>query len=305
MTSAWAALAPVFALVALGFVLKRIGFPGAGFWPVAEKLTYFLLFPALLFESLATAELEFTTAGPMAAALAAGVLATAALALGLKPLLALDGPAFTSVFQGAIRPNTYVGIAVALGVWGRHGAVLAAIAIAVVVPLVNLLCVAVLARFGGRSGRGPGQFIAAVLGNPLILACAGGALVNLSGLSLPGWSVATLELAGKGALLLGLIAVGAALEPRRLRSDVAALAWVALLKLGLFPALTFAAASLLGVPGPAWAIAVMYAGLPVSASSYVLASQMGGDTALIAGALTATTLLAALTLPALLILLGL
>lgn len=304
MATAFGALAPVFALVALGFVLRRIGFPGVGFWPVAERLTYFVLFPALLFESLANAKIEPTIAGPMAASLAGGVLVTATLALTVRPVLGLTSPAFTSFFQGAIRPNTYVGIAVALGIWGSSGVALCAIAIAAVVPLVNLLCVAVLARLG--AGREPGvfSFVKAVIGNPLILACAGGALVNASGFTLPLAVSETLALAGKGALLLGLMAVGAALELDRLKSDLKALGLVSLTKLALIPGVTALGAFLLGVEGEAFGVAVMYAGLPVSASSYVLASQMGGDKALMAGAVTATTLIAVLSLPIILAALG-
>ncbi len=304
MATAFGALTPIFALVALGFALRRWGFPGPGFWPVAERLTYFVLFPALLFESLANARIELQAAGPMAASLAGGVLVTAALALAARPVLGLSGPAFTSLFQGSIRPNTYVGIAVALGIWGPAGVALCAIAIAAVVPLVNLLCVAVLARLGAGRKPGLGPLVKAVAGNPLILACAGGGLANASGLTLPLFVSETLAIAGKGALLLGLMAVGAALELGRLRSDLKALGLVSLTKLALIPGLTATAAALLGVDGQAFGVAVTYAGLPVSASSYVLASQMGGDKALMAGAVTATTLLAVASLPVILWALG-
>lgn len=304
MATAFGALTPVFALVALGFVLKRIGFPGGGFWPVAEKLTYFVLFPALLFQSLADAVIDPAIAGPMAASLAGGVLLTAGLALAVRPFLGLSAPSFTSVFQGSIRPNTYVGIAVALGIWGQSGVALCAIAIAAVVPLVNLLSVAVLARLGAGSRQGFAPLVKAVIGNPLILACAGGGLANALGLNLPVAASETFALAGKGALLLGLMAVGAALEPGRLKGDLGALGLVSATKLALIPGLTAAGALALGVEGQAFGVAVMYAGLPVSASSYVLATQMGGDKALMAGEVTATTLAAVLTLPVILALLG-
>ena len=304
MVTALAALGPVFLLVLMGFILKRAPFPGAGVWPAAEKLTYFVLFPALLFGSLATAKIEAGTAIPMAAALVIATLATAGLTLAFRPKLAITGPAFTSFFQGAIRPNTYVGIAVALGIWGQAGVVLVAVAIAVVVPLVNLLSVAALERYGENRGPAPGRFIRAVLGNPLIAACAGGALVNVSGIELAGILASALDLAGKGALVLGLMCVGAALEPQRLRGDLTVLAWVSGFKLLIFPGIAALAAFVLGVPGPAFGVTVMYAALPVSASSYVLASQMGGDRVLMAGALTATTILALPSLSLLLMVLG-
>ena len=46
---------PLFALICLGYVLVRRGFPDPSFWPAAERINYFLLFPALLVSSLADA----------------------------------------------------------------------------------------------------------------------------------------------------------------------------------------------------------------------------------------------------------
>ncbi len=49
---------PLFALIAMGFVLRRSTIFTTDFWPSAEKLNYFILFPALLINSLATAPLD-------------------------------------------------------------------------------------------------------------------------------------------------------------------------------------------------------------------------------------------------------
>jgi predicted permease len=50
------ALGPIFFVIGLGYVLRRSRFPGEAFWPTAEKLTYYLLFPALLVHRLALAD---------------------------------------------------------------------------------------------------------------------------------------------------------------------------------------------------------------------------------------------------------
>ena len=55
MTAILAALAPVAAVIVLGWLLRRAGFPGDGLWAPAARLTYFVLLPALLIRSLATA----------------------------------------------------------------------------------------------------------------------------------------------------------------------------------------------------------------------------------------------------------
>jgi predicted permease len=75
-------------------------------------------------------------------------------------------------------------------------------------------------------------------------------------------------------------------------------------KLALFPAITALIGIPLGLSGTALSVALFYGGLPISASAYVLARLLGGDAALIAGVLTATTLGAFLTLPVLILILS-
>ena len=60
------ALGPVFAMIVLGFGLRQLRFPGDGFWPEAERFTYFILFPALLVRQLALARLTDYAVGPVA-----------------------------------------------------------------------------------------------------------------------------------------------------------------------------------------------------------------------------------------------
>lgn len=53
-----------------------------------------------------------------------------------------------------MRPNTYVGLATAVALFGDEGSTLAAISLAVLVPLVNILAVIALMRYGDQ-GTGP------------------------------------------------------------------------------------------------------------------------------------------------------
>ena len=74
MATALIALAPVFALVLLGFLMKVSPFPTSSVSPAAEKLTYYVLFPALLLHSLAAASLGGLAVLPAAAAMTTGVV---------------------------------------------------------------------------------------------------------------------------------------------------------------------------------------------------------------------------------------
>jgi predicted permease len=119
MLTTFGALAPVFLLIALGWLLRVRGFPGDPFWPGAERLVYWILFPALLLATTASSDLTGVRTLPVAVALVAAIVATSALAFALRGRLGLDGASFTSVFQGAIRSNTYVGLAGAGALYGE------------------------------------------------------------------------------------------------------------------------------------------------------------------------------------------
>ena len=208
------ALGPIFALILLGLGLRRFGFPGDGFWPAAERFTYFMLFPALLVQRLAVARLGDYAVGPVVAVIVAMLLGMTALVYGLRPWLKVDGPAFTSVYQGVIRFNTYVGLAVALAVFHAEGGTVAALVMAIMIPLINVLCVLVLNAHAGGSATVAGV-ARGLITNPLILACLTGIGLNLSGIGLPWGSAAVLEILARAALPLGLLAVGAGLRQRQ------------------------------------------------------------------------------------------
>lgn len=306
------ALAPIFLLVLLGWTIRAREFVPLTFWPPAEKLTYYVLFPALLVTNLAEAKLDGLPVASMSLAQAGGVLIMAALAalsvgvLSRRPFR-LDGPGFTSAFQGSIRPNTYVGLAAAAGLWGSAGLTLTAICVAVVVPLVNLLSVVALVRWAGpkdQPARPWRSAIVPVLKNPLIAACLIGIALNYSGIGLPPIIGPLLKILGAAALPIGLLAVGAGLELKGLRAVGPAMGLVVSAKLILLPAITTALAWHLGVRDLALVVCAIYAGLPMAPNSYVLARQMGGDARLMAGLITLSTLAAALTLPVLAVVVG-
>jgi predicted permease len=302
MLTTFGALAPVFLLIALGWLLRVRGFLGVSFWSGAERLVYWILFPALLLLTTASSDLTGFRALPLAIALVAATLLTAALPFVLRGVLGLDGASFTSVFQGAIRNNTYVGLAGAGTLYGEAGLAVMGIVVFVIVTLVNVLCVIVLLSHRGRAMRGRDLVVSLAL-NPLILACVGGFALNASGLGLLDLASSVLDILGSAALTLGLLCVGAGLDLGRLGRNPAALVAANTLKLVVMPVATWGCCRLLGVEGVTAATAVLFTAAPVSASSYVLARQLGGNASLMAGLITLSTMLAAITMPLVLALL--
>ncbi|BBD06764.1 AEC family transporter [Desulfovibrio ferrophilus] len=290
------ALAPVFAAILLGYALSRFRFPGEGFWPQAERITYFVLFPALLINKLSTAEFG-TEATAMATALIGTGLITALGLLALRRRLPFEGPAFTSVFQGSIRVNTYVGLAGAAAMFGDQGIALSAVALLAIVSLNNLLCVPVLARYGSKASGSSQGLLLELMRNPLILGCVAGFTLNASGLPLPSAFHDTLAVIGRAALPMGLLAVGAGLKPGSIAQGLPGIALSSAIKLMVFPLLAMALCILLGVDGPALTVAVLFCALPTASSCYILARQLGGDTTLMATIITVQTVASALTIP--------
>jgi predicted permease len=295
------AILPVFLLIFLGTGLKAAGVLAPAFWEGAERLTYFLLLPALLVTTLAGVRFGTLAVLPMTAAITAAVLVMAVGLLAARPWLKAGGAAFTSLFQGAIRFNTYIGLAAATGVYGAAGLAAAAVALALLVPLGNLLSVVALARHARKSRPRALEILRQLVLNPLILACALGIALNLRGLALPPVVDPLLTVLGRCALPLGLLAVGAGLDFAAVRRGGRTLALACLLKLAVLPALTAVGCWVLGVTGVPAGVAVLFNALPTAPSAYILARQMGGEARLMASIITAQVALSVLTLPVVLI----
>lgn len=297
------ALLPVVILIGLGIFLKHRQFLAEAFWPQAERLGYFILLPALFFHGLATAKLDSLPVWELVVTLISSTLVVAALVVAARPLMRLDGPAFTSVFQGSVRFNNYVGVTLAAGLFGAQGIALAAICNAAIVPTVNVLCVLVFARHGAArlSARGILKQLAT---NPLVLACLGGILLQVLGLHIPIGIEPALRALGAASLPLGLLCVGAALDFRAARQWVGPVASSSLVKFLAMPAATLLAAIPLGLKGPALTTALLFQALPTASSAYIMARQLGGDAPLMAGITATQTVIAAAAIPLVLTLLA-
>ncbi len=289
-------LIPVFLIILLGYTLQKTSFPGDSFWPGAEKLIYFLLFPALLFSSTANATWELHSISSMIWAVLLTMFVTTFLLLILRPKLTKNDASFTSLFQGSIRFTTYIGLAAVYALFGDSGLQVAAILITILIPLVNILSVMVLVRFGGQQNGWHWIFIS-VARNPLIIACVLGMAFNLTGLGMPTVFDNFIRILGRASLPLGLLAVGASMQLSTMKKAGPEVLKACLLKLVFLPGLMWAACYIFQADKLSTAVAVLFAALPGSPLSYILAKQMGGDSKLMASIVAVQTGVSMLTLP--------
>lgn len=300
----FAALWPVFALLFLGVLINRFQFVDHNFWSGAEKIIYYLCFPALLVTRLVAADFN----GSESFVLIEAVLLLLALGslflIALQRLLKFRAASFTSVYQGGLRFNTYITLAIAASLIPGEGLVIAAIIASVMIPLLNLLCVLVFAIYSDERPSALTVF-KQILSNPLILGCLVGLALNLSQLGIPVLVTPVLELLAQVALPLGLLAVGAGINLKAMRSSGVPLMMGVATRLIVMPLFGLVVGSVLQLSEEALLIFMVFASVPTASAAYILAKQLNGDAPLVANIISAQTILSMLTLPVALSLPGL
>lgn len=284
-------LIPDFALILFGFFLNRVTDWGRHFWSGLEQLIYYVLFPALLFNSIAKTKIDFVAAAPALKAAIATVLIGMVLAYLAKWLFKPAEKIFASGFQTAFRFNSYIGLAIAGRLHGEAGIAAFAIVIGLVVPLCNVGAVWALAR------NAKVNLAKELLQNPLIIATLGGVLFSLLGLSLPEPLQLLISRLGAASLACGLLAVGAALQLKDVGKNAVVIGYFTAVKLVAMPIAAIMLTHALGVTGVYFDMVVLLASLPTATSAYVMAVRMGGDGNVVAQGITVSTLAGMLAIP--------
>lgn len=290
------ALVPVFLMILAGRLFGWLAFPSADFWERAATFAYWVLLPALLFRATAKSDLAGDHMTMIAIVVVVPIIITIGVLLlfrRVEPLAYLADPAFV---QSCVRQNSYVALAAAFALWGDAGLTILAVVLAVYVPFMNIAGTWLLTR-----AQQPQLFlhaqIQAICRNPLVLACLAGIGFGYLGFGLPKIVDTSLEIAGRAALPLALLAVGASLGLRVLRQRAGWLAAASAIKLLAFPGLAWTLATSLGMRSTDLAVVVLVAAMPMAASTYPLTRELGGDAEFVASAITVQTVLAMLTVP--------
>jgi predicted permease len=285
-------LLPDFALIVVGWLICRHTPLNRPVWDGAERLVYYVLFPALLFNSILRHPLALGSTLPLAASGLAVVLVGVVAAYALRAWPGVDARLHASGAQTAFRFNSYVALAMAERLEGTPGVAWMALIMSVCIPLCNVAAVWPLARHGGQG------YLRELVRNPLILATVSGLLCNLLGVRLPALADVTLSRMGAAALPLGLMAVGAGLQFGALREGPKLAAALMSIRHALMPAAALALVMATALPSGQQAVLMAFAAMPTASSAYVLAVRMGGHGPYTAGLVTLSTLIGMVALPA-------
>jgi len=293
MIHIFSALIPVFSLILIGYFFKKISFPSHEFWPMADKLTYFVLMPSLLIYKLSTATFDSNSITFVLSSILA-IFFTMVVLIIFNKISPTKNESFTSIVQGGIRFNTYVFLAISGSIFGDKGLILSAIILTFAIPFINVLCVTVFALYKDSDKLDFKYLIKSIITNPLIIACFIGGSINFIGIELHISISKLLQILSGAALPLGLLSVGYALVLKEIKSAKKDLIITCIGKFIILPILIFIFAKFFGLNDLMVSILVLFAVLPTAPSSFILARQLGGDIGLMTSIITVQTLLSAL-----------
>jgi len=300
MPAVFESILPIFLLIAAGNLLRR--FPGVdnAAWPGLEQLGFWFLYPALLFVTIVNADFSGLALDALFAALLAAIALMIVLLLALWPPLRASGlvarSQYSSLFQTGLRWNGFMALAIAEELFPPAGAAVVALVMAVIIVPVNVASVLVVTRFA-QTGGGWRRVFRGLALNPLILASLAALAVRWQPFGLYGPLNETLDLVGRAALGMGLLAIGAGLRPGDVLRPRLSM-WIAVaLKLAVFPLLLISIAVGFGVRGPELHYLGLCAAVPTAMNGYLLARQLGGDAGFYAAVVTLQTAIAFFTIP--------
>jgi predicted permease len=287
---------PTFGWVVLGVVLARLGVLPTALRERLSRIAFQFGLPLMLFCNAARVDYSALSS---ARYLLAGVLSTfGVLAISWFYSRWREHPLeLRGIFvQAAFRSNlAIVGVALTYSAYGDRGPILAAMPIALMTVLYNMLAVWVLNVTLGGSTRMK-DVVFGIARNPLIIGISAGVGLSVSKLPQPDGLAPLGSALSTFILPVVLVCIGAAMNLSRL-ARAGSLTWEASLwRLCIAPLLAVLIALSLGVRDEPLGVLFLLLATPVAASSHVMVAAARGDGTLAANIIVLTTLLSLVTI---------
>ena len=296
-------LAPVFALILLGKLLSHFNIMQRGFMETADRLVYYIFFPALLFWKIGGLSSESIVNWNLFQATVCTILTVFGLSLACVRFVGLPAVRAGAFSQSTYRANTYIGMAVVINALGEEAAGRFGMFLGLVIPFVNVLAVSTFIWYSEAKPSLPQRLLVAgkaLLANPLILACFAGLLVTRLRIDFSPLIENSLQLTASLSLPLALLSIGGSLTTRALDSRLASSVFAAAIKVLVLPAIGFGYLHLFGAHGLSFQIGMIFFALPIAPSAYVLAAQLQSDKDLASASIVMSTVMSLFSLSAVL-----
>ena len=290
-------IAPIFLVILTGRVLRVGLIQDDQIWYKVNSLSYWVLFPSLLFNKTSVIDLSAFSYELFSYTLFGGFIAAFVFSYIFGKLVKMKTASLTSVLQGSGRHNSFVALAIASQYLGEVGEMIGTIAVAVLVTFSNLATVIMMTKMLKNDEDSQLLLIKEILRNPFIVAILLGLTFNY--LELGGLPVLheLTGLLGSAALTLALICVGAGLRFGELGGHSFDAFLSTFSKLVIFPISVYWLSVYFNLPKEMQVVAIISATAPTSSTAYALAKQLGGDAPLMATIISLQTLLSVIAIP--------
>lgn len=293
------AIAPIFILMFLGYILKRLKVADKRGFDTVNKLVFKIFLPVMLFYNIykTTALQVFNL--KLVVYTVVSVLCIFVVGYFIVMAITKENPKRGVMLQGFFRANYAIfGIPLVGYICGDNAGGLASVMVAVVIPVFNVLAVIALERF--REGNGEKvdvlRLLKGIITNPLIIGSLAGVIFLLLGIKLPDIVEKSVKDLAGVATPLAIIALGAGFEFSSIKGNAREITVVVLARLVIIPLIIIPIAVWLGFSGEALACLLVVAGAPIAVSSFPMSQQMGGDEKLCAQVIVMTSVLSLFTL---------
>jgi len=295
-------LFPVFFLIILGNVLRRVRVPDISFWDTSDKLVYWILGPSLLFHFISQINLSSEMLYSYSAVILSGILFVAAVVIILAKIFRYPPETWTSILQGAVRHNAFIALAIAGSIFGDEGLAIATVFMFIYVPSINIFLISIMISTIDQSGKTRSKknisnIFVELIRNPFILAMILGVFFSMIQ---PDKLVAIVEISdllGSAALPIILLTIGAKIKIRNLSLEITPIVVSNFFKLIAIPLIAYFVSKYMGLSQIETIIAVVFASVPTAAMSHTFAKQFGADEQLMTSIVTTQVALSFITIP--------
>nr|WP_275114009.1 AEC family transporter [Psychromonas antarctica] len=282
---------PIFPLLFLGFLLKRVNIINDEFIRVASQLVFKVTLPALLFLSIVKSPLDTDIDFSFIAYMLLGNFLFFILVTLLTKYWIPNKQDHGVIIQGSFRANAgIIGLAYAANVYGDAGITLAALYVAFNTVLYNILAVIILTPSIGSVNRAALiNVFKSIAKNPLIIAILVAALVFILAIPIPTLMINAGQYFADMTLPMALLCTGGSLNLKKVNNDTVNTLFATALKLIVAPIMLTGASYFLGFRGLELGIAFFMTAAPTAVASYMMASAMGENVNLAANIIAMTT----------------
>jgi predicted permease len=288
-------ISPVFLVILLGFLSRRMGFLPDIFISSANRLVYFVAIPILVYDEISKGPFSQSFDPYQIGGTFIAVASVGAVSYLLARILRISQGGAATFVQTSFHGNLgYVGLAVVFYALGPEGRGAASVLAGFLILFQNVMAIGLYTFLPGGEKKVDVRVMGKFLGNPIILATLLGLFSSAAGIRVPLFLERSFSIVGDMALPLALLIIGGSLKTapgKRLQLVALSTAF----KLLLLPLTGFLLFRAMGVDLTQAETAVILLASPSATVTYVMASEMGGKPDLAATAVTISTVFSIVT----------